>query len=329
MKLVCLIDNVTLFEILNRVIYTTSNTDLKILNEKFELLDRKDIEVFYMKRIYNNVFAETKEINSNRNICNVTRGGEFVLNGYLMRSLNDDGFVYILDNNRVLVKFNCDLTEKISEFSVGRFPSTIRKDVYTRIIGSILTSYNLSTNEPIWHYSFNQLLEGKEIEQVGDILIYDSSLFISLRDNREVSTKATFVLNVNSGEIIRKYHGFSGQLIRDIDYLYVASRYNVERACLNTHEIVSYDLEEVLKPLGLQIHWSSSIVKNDMLYFVDGGWAKTNRMGIIDLENQKLVWHYDFKIDDVINMNIVKIELNENNLYVQCSDDTLHIFEKE
>ncbi|MBV7441492.1 hypothetical protein KRX57_08665 [Weeksellaceae bacterium TAE3-ERU29] len=149
-----------------------------------------------------------------------------------------------------------------------------------------------------------------------------------MADKRNNKNTATIAIDVETGEIKNKYKGFAGKLFLYKNKLYTAGYYKVQILDIETEQISEIDFTDTLKPKDLQIHWNNFIVEDDYIYFIDGHWATTNKIGILDLKNKQLVWETSIKINDNINNNIREIKISVNRLYAHCSDKSLHIFEK-
>lgn len=184
-------------------------------------------------------------------------------------------------------------------------------------------------NQILWQHTFSDLLQGEAIEQVGNIIVCNNHLYLCLKDGKSEKNNATFCIEVETGKVTDVYRGFYGFLFLEEGRIYTSYIYFLKGLNLNSGEIIEYNFEEILKPLNLKIHWNKSVVKDNKLYFVDFNIYSTNRMGIIDLETKQLIWQKDFEINDGINNNIQEIRVIDNRLYVHCSDNTLHIFERE
>ncbi|MBV7441488.1 hypothetical protein KRX57_08645 [Weeksellaceae bacterium TAE3-ERU29] len=181
----------------------------------------------------------------------------------------------------------------------------------------------------LWQHNFLDLLKGEEIKQHGEIIVHKGILYIYLADKRNNKNTATIAIDAETGEIKNKYKGFAGKLFLYKDKLYTAGYYKVQILDIETEQISEIDFTDILKPKDLQIHWNNFIVEDDYIYFIDGHWATTNKMGILDLKNRKLAWETSIEINDGINNNIREIKISGNRLYAHCSDKSLHIFEKE
>lgn len=217
----------------------------------------------------------------------------------------------------------------IKPINLTYFPDKIiDNNTYTYIALNTLFVYTFN-NQLLWQHSFSDLLEGEKIVQVGDTIIYKDFLYLCLKDSENEKNNATFCIEIETGKVVNMYKGFYGFLFLKDDNIYTSYIYSVKKLSLISGEITEYSFENILKPKDLKIHWDKSIVKNNKLYFVDFKIYSTNRMGVIDMEKCELIWQKDFEINDGINNNIQEIRLVENRLYVHCSDNTLHILEKD
>lgn len=220
---------------------------------------------------------------------------------------------------------------KIHYFMIDRYDfipvQSINSGIIISLNENILSAFSISESIIIWQYSFSELLQGQEIKQYGNIVVYKNRLFVYLSDNKDPKNAATISIDINTGKIFNVYQGFAGNLMLSNNKLYVASYETVKILNLINNEIIEIDFADILKPLALQIHWNTSVVQGDYLYFVDGHSYTTNKFGILDLKSRILVWYTEIKIDDDINNNIQCIKVVDDKLYVHCSDNSLHIFE--
>ena len=184
-----------------------------------------------------------------------------------------------------------------------------------------------NSNVYLWQHSFSDLLTGENVEKVGEIIVDRNILYLCLKDNKNRENNATFAIDAMTGNILNIYKGFYGRLQLQNDVLYEAFYYHVNKLDLQLGVITKFDFEETLKPLNLIINYEKSIIDDDKLYFVSGLIA-TNRIAILDLKKNKIIWETILEIEDS-NSFIVEMRLVEDKLYVSCSDHTLYIFEKE
>ena len=89
------------------------------------------------------------------------------------------------------------------------------------------------------------------------------------------------------------------------------------------------DLRDILEPHSLAINYGRSILTQDgLLYFVDGWGMPSHRLGLLDLNGRKLLWHGSIEDNNIKNASVRNIQLHGNRLYVYASDNRLHVFEK-
>lgn len=252
---------------------------------------------------------------------------------YLSRSFIFDNKILVRGKNsetkkREVVLLYDDLS--IKPLNLTHFPDKIiDNNTYAYIALNTLFVYTFN-NELLWQHSFSDLLKAEDVEQVGDIIIDKKILYLCLKDNLQKSNFATFAIKTKTGEILNIYPNFGGSYLKlHGNFLFRAKEYSLLRLNTKTKEITTYNFENILKPHNLQIQTHRWIIKENLLFFVDGDFFPTNKVGIINLETQKLIWKKHFEINDEINKNIQEIRVVENRLYVHCSDNTLHIFEKE
>jgi len=180
-----------------------------------------------------------------------------------------------------------------------------------------------------WKKKYSELLNGERIEQFGDIIAHKEKLYIYLADNANSKNTATVSINIQSGNLEALYQQFAGNLTLYNNKIYVANATEIKTLDLKTNEIKKYDLTNTLSKVGLEIYWNSFRISDDKLFFVSGHSMPTNKLGVVDLETLELIWHKELDIEDDINKNIQEIKVVENKLFVHCSDQSLHIFEKE
>jgi hypothetical protein len=239
---------------------------------------------------------------------------------FLREKIDDNWQVSVIDINSNYIWTKSSNDDLIIVGLIGNFFLSKQE--------KLLTIMNENSGHIVWQKEFNDLIKGDKINQYGNIIAYKDKVYVYVADDKDSKNTATVCLDQNTGEILDVYKGFAGNLILHDDKLFVASYSLVKILDLKTNKITEIDFAEVLNPLNLQIFWNKSVVHKNLLYFIDGHWSTTNQLGILDLENQKLLWHDAMKIHDTINNNIQEIRAINNRLYVHCSDNSLHIFEK-
>ena len=295
-----------------------SKSDEVVINENIHWFTILEQQLIYQKKRGESLFF----LNNNGII------GHF----YLNKSLNFNNKLLFDRKNIKKCEYETVLLYddlSLVPINLNYFPNKIISETsYISIALNTLFLYKFN-NQLIWQHNFSDLLKGEEIKQHGEIIVHKGILYVYLADKRNNKNTATIAIDVETGEIKNKYKGFAGKLFLYKNKLYTASYYKVQILDIETEQILEIDFTDTLKAKDLQIHWNNFIVEDDYIYFIDGHWATTNRMGILDLKNKKLVWETSIKINDGINNNIREIKISENRLYSHCSDKSLHIFEKE
>ncbi|MBV7441491.1 hypothetical protein KRX57_08660 [Weeksellaceae bacterium TAE3-ERU29] len=328
MKLLFIENNVEVFEILYNDLYLGNDSEFWILNSLFDTVEKNKRGVFCIKKFKDNILLQPKNSNERESLFIVNKGFRLIENKVLLFSIIDNEKIYILNSNHTISKYSKKM-EEIDSYDIGRFPKIITQEYYIRILGDFISYYKFEQNQLIWQHSFSDLLEGEEIKQHGEIIFHKGILYIYLADKRNNKNTATIAIDVETGEIKNKYKGFAGKLFLYKNKLYTAGYYKVQILDIEIEQISEIDFTDILKPKDLQIHWNNFIIEGDYIYFIDGHWATTNKIGILDLKNRKLAWETSIEINDDINNNIREIKISGNRLYAHCSDKSLHIFEKE
>ena len=200
-----------------------------------------------------------------------------------------------------------------------------------------LSFYDYQNNRHVWQHNYADLLQGIAVDTIGNFITIDDHLYIWVYDDKDSKNHATFRININTGEVIQEYKGFGGTLI-PFNHHMIGKASHYEAAILNTQtdEITRYDLSDLLKPLDIQMSWTQCKFSNDgLLYFAGSSTSRykqgsKNKIGIIDLNTQSLLWHTAIDIpegDHNINQQVMSITIQNNLLYAHCSDYTVHIFE--
>lgn len=179
-------------------------------------------------------------------------------------------------------------------------------------------------------YDFAELLGVEKASQFGNMVSHKGLLYFYVIDDKSSKYAATFCMDEATGKIVNRWDGFGGNLFVLGDSIYASYRHTIEVLDTVTGQVNKFDLEKELEPLGLQIRPLNSLYPGDgLLYFVDGHWAPTNRIGIIDLKTKKLSWHTEISVNDGVNNAIRRIAVQGDKLYAIASDNVLHVFQRE
>ncbi len=205
----------------------------------------------------------------------------------------------------------------------------IDDSLFISITDELISAQSFKNANDSWKKKYSELLKGNKIEQFGNIISHNEKLYIYLADNTNSKNNATVSLNIQNSNLEAIYPQFAGNLTLYNNKIYVASATKIKVLYPNTNEIQELDLSKVLSKEKLQIHWNSFKVHDEKLFFIDGHSMTTNKLGVIDLETLELIWNKELDIEDDINKNILEIRVSGNKLFIHCSDQSLHIFEKE
>ncbi len=248
-------------------------------------------------------------------------------NYHLIRNMVVNDKIYILNKSKTIDEFNQGF-ELQNKLSIGRFPKLIMdgRFIKSRDNGGF-SCFDIYSQSKLWQLNFSNLLQGQEILQTGNILVSYNKIYFHLYERNEVNN-ATFCVDVETGVVLNRYNNFGIYLQQQDDCIFTAYNYEYKILYTRTQEVKSVNMEHEFKQYNLHINLSRWVVQNNLLYFVDGIIMPTNRFGIINMETGKLVDLQEVNINDGINNNIREIQVHHNKIFVHCSDNTLHIFER-
>jgi hypothetical protein len=308
------------FQVMNNNLYILFNNTLRIIEHNNEtIIDFNSDDLFIVNdKLFSdeNFYYDTKNKKKETIKLNYYYTGLHLDNNLVFT--NKDLVIYSLKENAII---------KNVQFFEDSSLSLLLEDKFIVRGNDFYSLHDLKSLNIIWKYSFSELLKGHEIKQYGNIVVYENRLYVYLSDDKDSKNTATISIELNTSNILNTYQGFAGNLMLSNDKLYVASYEMVKILNLTNNQIIEIDFTDILKPLALQIHWNTSVVQEDYLYFVDGHSRTTNKLGVLDLKSRTLVWHTEIEIDDDINNNIQNIKVIDDKIYVHCSDNILHIFE--
>ena len=140
-----------------------------------------------------------------------------------------------------------------------------------------------------------------------------------------IDFRATFVLDANTGKLIKTIDGFTGDLFLCDNHIYSANKYLVQVLDTVTLNFEELNLESELKTHSLEICYGKSVItKEGVLYFVNGWGLPSTSFGVLDLNKQKMIWHTTVaSAADCIN----EIRIYDNQLFVHTINKTLYVFD--
>lgn len=92
-----------------------------------------------------------------------------------------------------------------------------------------------------------------------------------------------------------------------------------------TNEIKRIDILDELKKYNIHPD-SQFVVQDGLVYFKQSMGSDIARIGVIDPNQKKILWKYDFPIG---SGGVNSINVQNNRIYAHTQDKTLHIFERE
>ncbi|MFN8436969.1 MAG: hypothetical protein U0V72_04940 [Cytophagales bacterium] len=323
------------------------------IHDKFilECLGVEEIDISYPEisrsvYSYHNymVFSDIK------NICSVVIDlkykKEFKLNYLISFPFLIDNFVfnnYLFPNIRTKIKESAKI--KIPSFEIESvYPinygvNGIWKIIDDRKFISIdegrIFIHSFFDGKLLWQHSFPELLESEQgddfIFQNGNIVVHDGKLYFSLFERNRHLNNVTVCIDIETGKIEKKYKGFAGNLTLFNNKIAIAGDKVVEILDLKTHSIYKKDYSNYLGSDKLSISWNSfKVTEDELFYFIASDHRQGSYIGIIDLKTDELIWLYALNPDkETYDIGALDFKLSDNRMYVHCSDNTLHIFEKE
>lgn len=245
---------------------------------------------------------------------------------YLHKGDKYDAYIDVFNPDRINIKAS-DFSSSIdsSNSSIDFYDGYLLEYPYD---SKRVKCFLVETGEKIWDKAFEDLLPGGEVNKYGSVVNVGKLIYMYISDNENIANRATISIDIQTGKVCDIYPLFFGELMLYKNKIYVANFDKIKVLDLKTKEIIEHDLRKVLSKSDLQIHWNTYKVADDKLFFIDGHSVTSNRLGVLDLISMELVWEKEIEIDDDINKNIQEIRVSENKLFVYCSDQSLHIFER-
>ena len=185
---------------------------------------------------------------------------------------------------------------------------------------------NLSNNgEETWRHSYSDLTNAEKANLHSRVLSSDDKLFFVVTGNER---KGLFVLDVETGEVIKKFEGLCYEIFKDGDYIYTTQFENILcRVNTKTLELEEWDCNALITENGFHsIHDHRCDVVNDKFCFTQTLGDDKAKLGVLDWEKKELVYKHEFEPK---NGAIGSIQVNETRMFVHTQDNVLHIFEQE
>lgn len=294
-----------------------------ILNDKLITVFKLEVPVWY-GLLLDKYFIFQGESGKEIEVINLInlKKENLELSGFLHANCLTENELLILNSQKEVQKIDSKLKVSGTQM-IGRVPRMIINDLILRVLGNSITIH-LENGSIKWQLSFQDLLGSANARLFSEIIHYNGKLFFYLSDlDRK---KGTFVVDVQTGRLLHRTYEFSGWLTFQNEKIYVADWYKVSIMNVETFETETIDFTEVLEPLDINMQWNSFIPDGQYLYFTC---FNKPGVGILDLESRGLLWYKELKVENEHLQKVMQIKLNHKRLFVNTSDDKLHIFEKE
>ena len=253
-------------------------------------------------------------------------------------SFNDEDYlecVGLNDFQAILKIFNQDGTlemYKIDEDLLTVSTINYRESVFL-IVGNILVELfeggiqgvKGSSGELIWKQNYLGLTNAERANLHSRILNSEDKLFFVITGNER---KGLFVLDIESGDLVKKFEGLSYELFKDDEYIYTTNYQNILcRINVKTLDLEKWDCNDLVKENGFYgIHDHRCDVIDGKFCFTQTLGDHKAKLGILDWDKKELVYKHDFEPE---NGAIASIQVNKTRMFVHTQDNTLHIFERE
>lgn len=182
-----------------------------------------------------------------------------------------------------------------------------------------------SLNEKKWQQTFIGLTKSDKANLHSQILNCNEKLFFGIDGNEN---RGIYVLDVETGKVLRKFDTESYEIFRDEDYIYTTKFQNIlYRINTKTLQLEEWDCNALILENGFRsIHDHRCKVVNGKFCFTQSLGDNKAKLGVLDWEKKELVYKHDFEPQ---NGAIGSIHLSETRMFVHTQDNILHIFEKE
>ncbi len=250
------------------------------------------------------------------------------IHNYYFTLINNNELMLYNSSSEFLI-YNIVTSETLNRFSLSEnkgISKIINEDRFIIVNESNDISLENSSNEVFWNNIFNVLAQSDTVYGPDKILENNGKLYFTLSSRQGKS--GLFVLDVETGEQISFFDKLKFALSKDEEFIYTSEyQNNFCRINTNTQEKEEYPINELIKENGFEsVHDHRFTVKKGILYFTQSMGGPTAKLGVIDLENQKMLYTYDFPISSGA---IGSIQVNQGRIYIHTQDKTLHIFEPE
>ncbi len=319
------------------VLYSDSN--IICIKENDELCIYDSIHLYTLKRL--NIKSNTNTVGSykdgifffednNTLFVSIKHNETFIKNNVFYYYILEDNYEAFVDLAKVdNIIFLTD-EKKIITIKREAGYKLFLKNLLIQIVSkkdNIIKANSISLQgKLIWQTHFKNLCGVDTVYPQNEVLESNEKLYIVI--SSQGGRKGLFVIDLKTGKEIGFYKDLVFRPFKDNDSIYISTYQNKFcRIDSKTDKIVEYELNEIVKKNGFEsLHDHRFCVSNNILYFTQTLGSKVAKLGVIDLNNQTMVYKYDFPKESGA---IGSIQVSNERIYVHTQDNTLHIFQKE
>ncbi len=254
-------------------------------------------------------------------------GGNRIVEGSFFYKVGPEYCAYTLLNKKDLIVCESDKLVEIPILQHGGQKLFLDKSlVQVGQKNELIAYYDvLQDNISVWQQTFTDLTESESANLNSQILNSEDKLFFVVTGN---GRKGLFVLDIRTGQVLKKFEGLSHEIFKDEEYIYTTSFENILcRINIKTLELEEWDCNTLIKENNFEsIHDHRCDVVDGKFCFTQSLGDNKAKLGVLDWRVKELVYQYDFEPK---NGAIGSIQVSSTRMFASTQDNTLHIFQKE
>jgi hypothetical protein len=189
--------------------------------------------------------------------------------------------------------------------------------------GKYITCHSLADGSLKWKVTYSELSGTGKASLFSELLQENNKLFFFLSDAKRYA--ATFVLDMESGQLLHQTSAFGGRLALNNSKLYVVNPRSIGVMDIKNFETHDINVEELLQP-DTMLAWDIFSVQDNLVYFSD---ANSPVVGVLDMQAKKLLWYEDLQAEHKSVKKVLQLQVHNNRLYISGADQALYIFQRD
>lgn len=222
-------------------------------------------------------------------------------------------------------KTNLELKEISNiDFDIGKWQ--IFDKLLVILKGKVeIKAIDLNGRSKTWQRSILEIANSSTGKISSQIVDFQNLLFYYFTDNKSLKGNATYVISMSNGEVVQKLPTFTGSIKKSDGLLYTSHEKSLQILDPETFAIREIDLVPELSKHGFKrMDYEKWFVEDKRLYFAQNIGAHNAKIGVFDLESEKMIDSVDLAKE---NGTIGTLKKRSNRLYVHTQDRTLHIYD--